>query len=195
MLTVTNLPQALPVAEAARRAGLTEDELQKMIQSGRIVAFASQDGEVLIPVDAQGKLLMLAPPAEAEQPQPQSQQSQNGNGHLDDDLNARLARIRREDFAHLEGVPITVSEASKKYGVPASTVYFWIQKGFITVLGWKTGRGGSRKMLNEADMAYCAAVYKIREREGVKGVPLLDKDGRPYLLRAPEIAQARRRAK
>ncbi len=188
MLTVTNLPQALPVAEAARRAGLTEDELQKMIQSGRIVAFATQDGEVLIPVDAQGKLLMLAPPAEAERPQPQSQQSQNGNGHLDDDLNARLARIRREDFAHMRGELITISEASVEFEVPGRTIRDWLKRGYIQSFGKYPTR------LDKAEVAFCAAIYKVRKEYNSRA-PLLDKQGRPYLLKEPELARLRRLAK
>ena len=169
----TTYPLILPLAQAAEALGVTEDKLRFMIQSGKMRAF----------VDPEGNMYVQMPlPLEAQTDEPE-------------DINARLSQIRREDFAHLEGQPITVSEAARKYGVPVSTIHFWVQKGFISVLDWETGRGGSRKRLDEADMAYCAAIYKVREEEGVKGVPLLDEEGRPYLLRAPEIAQARRRSK
>ena len=177
-LTQTALYRFLPLAEAVRVTGWTAERLQKGVEAGTIVASMADDGTLVIAVTPDDRPLQVAP--------------QQDNG---DDINARLSQIRREDFAHLEGVPITVSEAARKYGVPVSTIHFWVQKGFISVLDWETGRGGSRKRLNEADMAYCAAIYKVREEEGVKGVPLLDEEGRPYLLRAPEIAQARRRSK
>jgi len=107
-----------------------------------------------------------------------------------EDLNTRLRQIKRENFAHLEGIPITVSEAARKYKVPAATIHTWLHRGYLSPLGKK----GRQRQINEADIAYCATLYHIRKPFRTRA-PLLDKDGNPYLLRQPELAQARRQVK
>jgi hypothetical protein len=52
---------------------------------------------------------------------------------------------------------------------------------------------GSRMYLDEADVAYCACVQALRQRARVyAGAPLLDDEGRPYLLKHPKLSQVRR---
>jgi len=169
--STSTLPRAFPLAEAARRMGVTEAILQNMIQSGQIPAFQAPDGQMLVPMTTE-KTTSL-PVAVA-----------------DDDINARLAAIKREDFEELEGVPITVSEAAKKYGVPVATIHTWVHRGYITPLGKK----GRQRQIDEAEIAYCAQIYHVRRPFGTRA-PLLEKDGSPYLLREPELARLRRRAK
>ncbi len=77
--------------------------------------------------------------------------------------------------AHLKGMGIGINEAAKKYGVPSSTVRRWMERGYITRLGQE----GRKVLLDEADIAYCAELY--RQRGGRRWI--LDQDGRPYARR------------
>jgi len=100
---------------------------------------------------------------------------------LDPSLN-----IKREDFEHLRGRKISVSESSRKYNIPHTNFSRWAKLGYITVLerGWKV-------LLDEADVAYCAAVYhaKYQLYQGrMMGVSIFDKDGNPYRLKYREVA-------
>ncbi len=56
---------------------------------------------------------------------------------------------------HLEGVPIGVRDAYQKYGLSPTTLYRWIESGYIRVMKETTGKGrGKKRILNEADVAY-----------------------------------------
>ncbi|HEY58887.1 MAG TPA: hypothetical protein G4O04_10230, partial [Anaerolineae bacterium] len=125
----------LTLDEAALETGYTKDNLLKRAKEGRILA-GMFDGTLRVAVTENGELVEIAP------------LPQNGN---EDDINARLRQIRREDFAHLEGVKITVSEAEQRYGINRRTIIAWKQRGYI-----KTLKTGYRMELNEADVAYCA---------------------------------------
>ncbi len=93
--------------------------------------------------------------------------------------------VTRDQFEHLRGQPITVSQAVKTYGINAVTIRNWIRRQYITVL--KSGYGTE---IDQADMAYCAAVYQALG--GVQGRRLFDEDGSPYQLRKPEFAEYKR---
>ena len=160
-----------PLDEASLRTGHSEAELRADAEAGKILA-GMLNGELQIAVTEDNRLVRIAQPA----PEPEG-----------DDINARLRQIRREDFAHLEGQAITVSEAAKKYGVPLPTLYRWMRRGFLTILKQQ----GRRKFLDEASVAYCAEIYNVRKPFGTRA-PLLETDGTPYLLRKPELAQLRR---
>ena len=48
-------------------------------------------------------------------------------------------------------------------------------------------------MLDEADIAYCAAIHTVRKQAGIRtGFPLLDENGRPGLLKHPNLSRYRR---
>ncbi len=174
--TATVLYRFLPLAEAVRVTGWTEEQLQKGVEAGTIVAGMTEDGTLVITVTPDDQPLQIAP--------------QNGNGN-GDDINARLSRIRREDFAHLEGVPITVSEAARKYGLLAQTIHAWVKQGIVRVIDAGRGRG-SRKIVDESDVAYLAAIHHTRKEFGVRsGIPLLAPDGTPNLLKHPSLSQHR----
>jgi predicted site-specific integrase-resolvase len=79
--------------------------------------------------------------------------------------------------AHLKGTPIGVREASRKYLIPHQTITRWIEKGYIKTLGEQTVQGGRKLLLDEADVAYCAAFYHDDPRQGKK---LFNDDGTPY---------------
>ena len=162
------LPTFLPLTEAANKLGLSEAELRLRVESGTITAGKLPDGEIIVRTDT-----MTTP---------------------QDDINARLKQIRREDFEHLRGQPITVSEAARKYGekyeitLHRQTIWEWVEREYITVL-----EGGYRAKIDEADIAYCAAIQAVRKKYGVPtGFPLLDESGRPGLLKHPNLSRYRR---
>jgi len=169
----------LPLDEAARITSRPVDELLKRAENGRILA-GMFEGALHIAVTEDGELVEIAP----------TPQNGNGNG---DDINARLSQIRREDFAHLEGVPITVSEAARKYDLLAQTIHIWVKQGMVRVLNAGRGRG-SRKIVDESDVAYLAAIHHTRKEFGIRsGVPLLSPDGTPYLIKHPSLSQHRKK--
>jgi len=165
-----------PLDEASFRTGHSEAELRADAEAGKILA-GMLNGELQIAVTEDGHVVRIAQPA----PEPEG-----------DDINARLRQIRREDFAHLEGVPITVSEAAKKYGVSPQTLHNWIKKGYIVPIQ----KGVSKSLptiCNEAEVAYCTEIYRVRKSFGTLfGVPLLKEDGTPYLLKHPALSRYRR---
>ena len=93
--------------------------------------------------------------------------------------------ITREQFAELKGTPITMAEASKKYSLTIKSIWTWMKRGFITKLDH-----AYPAHLDEADVAYCAAVYKSK---GGRGSRIFDEAGRPYQLKRPEVATYRQR--
>ena len=102
--------------------------------------------------------------------------------------------IRREDFEHLRGKPIGVAEAGRKYGVINTTLSKWTRTGYIKVLVEAKSRG-QKKLIDEADVAYCAAVYKAKCEfyDGrMAGVTIFDENGDPYQAKHPEVAAYKR---
>jgi hypothetical protein len=98
--------------------------------------------------------------------------------------------IKREDFEHLREHPIGVAEAGRKYGLNDTTISKWSRKGYIRVLV-KAKTRGQKKLLDEADIAYCAAVYKAKYDfyDGqMAGVNIFDDKGNPYKVKYREIA-------
>ena len=78
-----------------------------------------------------------------------------------------------QEYEDLEGVPIRIFEASKKYNISTPTITRWIQRGLIHLLS----KEGRKTFIDEADMAYCARVYQLNKGQG-KWV--FDEGGRPY---------------
>ncbi len=105
-------------------------------------------------------------------------------------LNARLKELKRSQFDHLADSQITSADAEKRYCIPVRTIREWAQNQYIRTCGTKPLR------LNEADLAFCAAIYRERKKGGCpSGMPLLDSDGNPYLIKRPDISDFRRKAK
>ena len=171
--TVATAYRFLPLEEAAAVTGYSVAYLQYRAKMGTILA-GMMDDELVIAVTEDGKLVEIAP---APAPEPEG-----------DDINARLRQIRREDFAHLEGVEIGLSEAAREFGVSPQLVHRWVKRGYIKVLRTK----GRRKYLDKGDVAFCIAVFRARQPFGTRA-PLLDKKGNPYLIKYPDLAKARRR--
>jgi len=154
------LPTFIPLPEAARKYDVSETLLTRLIQDGRINAARLPSGDILV--------------------------SDNGG-----DLSSIKTKeqIISEEFAHLRGKRITVSEAAVSYKIPRRNILGWVQYGFIGVI-----RPGYRMELDEADVAYCAQIYR-KHKDGhasVVGIRLFDRDGNPYQLKHPELAEKRR---
>lgn len=156
------LPTFLPLPDAARELGLSVAELQARVDAGTIAAGRLPDGEIVV-----------------------SQENIEINGASD--INTRLYAIKRDDFKHLQGQAITVTEATEKYGLAGRTIRGWVSVGYVSIIN----PGGYPMKLDETDMAYCAAIHAVRKLHKSRA-PLLDKRGRPYLLKHPELARARR---
>lgn len=72
---------------------------------------------------------------------------------------ARL--VRREQFSHLEGVPIGVGQASLKYRFHTGTISKWLEQGHIRDIG-PDPTHKLRRLINEADIAYAAALRDVK---------------------------------
>lgn len=95
------------------------------------------------------------------------------------DLNRPL---RKEDtpeyqaFKHLRGIGIGIRQAAKKYNVNDVTMFRWVKNGYINRISGETQRG-KRVLIDEADAAYCAAIYHLNPGQGKR---LFNPDGTPY---------------
>lgn len=67
--------------------------------------------------------------------------------------------------AHLRGVGIGINQAAKKYGVNFVTIGGWVRRGLIRRLSGETVRG-QRVLIDEADIAYIAKIYKRAPGQG-----------------------------
>jgi hypothetical protein len=76
--------------------------------------------------------------------------------------------------AKWKGVPITLSGASRTFGVPHPTISRWVSRNLITVL-----RRTKRELyLDKADAAYCA---EIRREKSGPGKWLFNDDRTPFV--------------
>jgi hypothetical protein len=66
--------------------------------------------------------------------------------------------IRREDFKHLVGVKISLTDASWKYHFQVGQLSKWIRQGHISVLE----RTSTVVYVNEADIAYARALADLK---------------------------------
>jgi len=156
-----HLAQFLPLPDAANRLGMSVPELRARIEAGTMLAGTLPDGEIVV--------------------------SMSSNGSPADDINTRLRAIRREDFEYLQGKAITISDASDAYHVPGTTIRDWVKLQYVTIVD----PNDYPARLDELNLAYCAAIYKVRKALGIRA-PLLDRHGNPYILKLPDLAQYRR---
>jgi hypothetical protein len=150
------LPSMITIDDAARKYGLDEALIRSLVESGRIKGAMIGDDLIVKEVDmrkAAGEL------------DPQSAEPVNKED---------LPEYKKH--AHLKGTPIWVSEASRKYEIADQTIINWARKGFIKFLGYDK----NRKLLDEADVAYCAEIYNKRKGQGKW---LFDSKGLPYKLK------------
>jgi hypothetical protein len=108
----------------------------------------------------------------------------------DESLNEKTKeQIIEEQFGHLRGQAVTISQASQKYNIAGMTIRDWVARNYITIVD-----EGYPVRVNEAEVAYCADIHQQRQAAGITGgVPLLDENGLPYRLKHPELSEYRRR--
>ncbi len=83
--------------------------------------------------------------------------------------------VRREDFEHLRGNKLGIGEAARKYGLQHQTISNWVRRGIIR----KVGQQGQKVLIDEADIAYAAQIYKLKK--GGQGKRIFDATGKPYI--------------
>jgi hypothetical protein len=93
--------------------------------------------------------------------------------------------ITRDQFEHLRGQAITITQAVEKYSLSERTIRNWVDRGYIAIL--KAGHG---MLLDEADVSYCFAVYQALG--GGQGKRIFDQSGHPYQMKHTEWANYQR---
>jgi len=154
------------LAEAAKKMGITKTQVRAMVDTGKIKGAVINGDVVVREKDVKIKRSKIQ---SFKQPKIQPiKQSSN---------------IRREDlpeyrqFSYLQGQPIWVAEAARKYNLLQPTVSNWVKAGFIKRLG----ADKNRLLLDEQDVAYCAYIH--HNRSGKQGSWLFRPDGTPYEYR------------
>jgi hypothetical protein len=85
----------------------------------------------------------------------------------DDDLAAYIAGrdIKPEKFAHLRGNLMGIGEAAREYKLSQVTISRWASQGKLEI----KGEEGQKKLVDEADVAYLAALGRAKKmRPGKK---------------------------
>lgn len=124
-------------AEALTRYPLTETELNRLLDQGRVntVNLVCQDGPQLI--------------------------------FYDDDLAAYVAErdITPSKFDHLRGHLLGIGEAAREYRLNSSSISKWVNQGKLEIKGAEA----NKKLVDEADVAYLAALGRAKKmRPGKK---------------------------
>ncbi len=143
---VAELPRYISLTEALLRFPVSEETLKEAISSGKIRT-ASIGEEVTV----------------AEQDVRELAKGQE------------VVVVRREEFEHLRGSKLGISEAARKYGLRQQTLSRWIQRGIVKAVG----RQGRKVLVDEADVAFASAVY--HHKGGRQGMRIFDENGKPYL--------------
>jgi len=151
------LPQLLPLEEAAAQTGLDVATLRNLVEQGKVMAGTLPSGEIAVAVQ-EGKVV----------------EKVETNGTQEQRPRRKEDTPEYQAVAHLKGRPIWISAAARKYGLNHQTLLNWVKRGIVRRLG----REKNRVLLDEADVAYCATIY--HKRGGKRGQRLFDKDGLPY---------------
>lgn len=100
------------------------------------------------------------------------------------------ANLKKEDlpeyqkYIKLKGTGLGVRESAEKHNIPLSTLQGWVQKGIVAVIGEQ----GRKKLLDQADVSYCAEIY---EAVGGQGRRIFDDDGTPYKPKTGPLSNKR----
>lgn len=143
------IEQYISLEEAADRLNMGEDDIQGLVESGRIRGAKLPDGSVAV----SEKSVVKREPTMSSIPKEE------------------LPEYKKH--AHLQGMGLGIREAARKHYIPQSTVGRWVQLGYID----RIGTSGKKQLIDEADVAYCAEVYR---RRGSQGKWLFRQEGTPY---------------
>jgi len=106
MAALRALPTYLPIAEAARKYGMSVGRLKALINDGTIKAAMVMNDLVVDEDEVRAKTILRK-----------------------EDL------PEYKKHAHLKGTSIWISEAERVYNIPNPTISRWVQMGFIKKLG------------------------------------------------------------
>jgi predicted site-specific integrase-resolvase len=87
-----------------------------------------------------------------------------------------------KEFIELKGTGLGLRESAEKYNVPVSTLRGWVTKKIISVIGTE----GRKTLLDQADVAYCAKIYRAIGRQGRR---IFNLDGTPYKPKTGPLAE------
>jgi hypothetical protein len=78
---------------------------------------------------------------------------------------ANLPKELRPEYDHsLVGVRISLGDASRRYHIAQPTISRWVSKGYIKII--QKGRTGQKVLIDEADIKFCASIYKENPGQG-----------------------------
>lgn len=131
---VLSMDTLITLQEASQQYSIPLPDLRQMARDGKIWS-AKFNGEVMVAMDNSGTL--------------------RANG-LDQEAQEDVLRVQ---FRHLEGVPIRLNEAARKYRLLTNaSLSRWAKAGYIRILATDT----QTIYLDEADVAYAAARIKLQ---------------------------------
>jgi predicted site-specific integrase-resolvase len=133
-MTTPTLPTYLPIAEAARKYGMSVRRLRALINDGTIKAAMVMNNLVVDEDEVRDKFARQKTLRKED-----------------------LKEYKK--FKYLAGQPIWLGEASRLYQIPQPTISRWVQMGIIK----KLEPSGNKVMIDQADMAYCAEIYHSRQ--------------------------------
>lgn len=82
-------------------------------------------------------------------------------------------QLLEEKYSHLCGQGITISDAAKKYTVPRGAIDSWVYRsGYVSFFD----ESCYPKLINEAEVALCADIYRQRKATGTAGLPYFDEN-------------------
>jgi len=132
----THVETHIPLKEASRKYGVPVEALTRLVQDGIIKLARTQEGDSVITVST-----------------------------VDNGTAARiiLEEIRPEQYEHLKGKPIRVTEAAQRYGISQTTMSTWADKGLVQIID----RRRRLLLLDEADIKLAADIFKrARDKTG-----------------------------
>jgi hypothetical protein len=157
-----NIPTYLPLADAAKKFGMSIKVLTQMIRAGKIEAVQLPSGEVLVAAENNG---------------------QEWKTKKD---------IISEKFAHLRGKTITPYKAQKKYGgIHRNNFINWARSGYIEIRK-EEDRLMELDEADVAYCAYVYGEKKKEYGGSLAGVTIFDEKGNPYQLKYKEVAEQMR---
>jgi predicted site-specific integrase-resolvase len=99
------LPRFVPLPKAAEQLSMSEDELRRLVDSGKIDAIALPDGDVAV--------------SEKDMAEPLRKED--------------LPEYKKH--SKWIGIGIGINEGAKKYNIPYTTLYRWYKRGLIKKIG------------------------------------------------------------
>jgi DNA-binding transcriptional MerR regulator len=100
-------------------------------------------------------------------------------------FNAAIEKEKAQTHLHERG--IVREQASRKYGVPASTLRDWEELGLIPVL--YKGKGKQGLYLDEEAVARAASIYQEAKQKGIQPTRLLKTELVQQVERRPQLDQ------